>query len=104
MARVAWATPATATGQVAAFSGCAHHCKQVRPLGQASRCCGVDVTASDPSRLSPVAHLEAPPTPALTLPPSAVAASAGIAAVGTHPVPELATGPPRYLRLLTLLV
>jgi hypothetical protein len=102
--RVAWAVPATATGQVQAFSGCAHHCKQVQPLGAASRCCGVDVSPSDPTRLGAPTQLDVPAPLPLAVLPAATVITAGRLA----PVPDIvrapATGPPRFLRLHTLLL
>jgi hypothetical protein len=102
--RVAWAVPAAATGQVRAFSGCAHHCKRVHPLGTASRCCGVDATPNDPTRVAAPAQLEVPPP----LPLAVLPATTRLAADQTASTPEVvgapATGPPRFLRLHTLLL
>jgi hypothetical protein len=102
--RVAWAVPATSTGQVRAFSGCAHHCKRVHPLSTASRCCGVDATPSDPTRLGAPAQLEAPAPLPLAVLPVAGTLIAAPAAPAPDVVTASATGPPRFLRLHTLLL
>lgn len=100
--RVGHAAPALAAAQVRAVAHCAAHGKAVPPVREAERCCHVVSDVGDPAV---PAGMPALPPPALLgaialpdPPPVLAATSVPLADVG-----DRATGPPRYLRLRTLL-
>jgi hypothetical protein len=105
LAQAVWSVPATATGLAGAVSDCAHHCKKMRSLAEAGRCCGVDVSAAQPARLAPSDAGGAPlAVPVAVLPATPPAARGAVRPAVLTAALAFATGPPTYLRLLTLLV
>jgi hypothetical protein len=100
--RVGHAAPALATAQVRAVTHCAAHEKAAPPVREAERCCRVVSVAGDPALLSDASALPPPAlVGAVTLPETTPALA--LSAIATVPVGDRATGPPRYLRLLTLI-
>jgi hypothetical protein len=106
LVQVAHAVPRRATSGMRAVSGCLQHCRKLHSFGAASRCCGVDLRAGDPGILVPPTGHERPAarmvvvvSPALGKPavPALHATAAGA-------YPRGATGPPLFLRLLTLVL
>ncbi|MCW5891769.1 MAG: hypothetical protein KIT14_14655 [bacterium] len=100
--RAGHAAPALAAAQVRAVACCAAHEKAAPPVREAERCCQIASDAGDPT-LPGAGHALPPPllSGAVTLPvgvPALALALVPLARTG-----DRATGPPRYLRLLTLL-
>lgn len=100
--RVVHAAPALAAAQVRAVTCCAAHEKAAPPVREAERCCQIVSNVGDPAvpalapALPPLVLLGAIALP--DAPPALAATPLLLADVGGR-----ATGPPRYLRLRTLL-
>jgi hypothetical protein len=100
------AVPVQATEVVQAVSGCARHCRQVRSLAAASRCCGVSDHAREPARLvAPGTTERSAESLVAVLPPSARLIGAPGATLRVRaPAHGDATGPPALLRTQILLL
>jgi len=97
--------PAAAASQTQAVTGCAQHCKKIRSLGEASRCCGVESRAGDAARLTTSDGPERPSRVLVAVLPPTVGRL--IATAGATPAVAPTTGdigPPVFLRLQTLLL
>ena len=105
MARAAYAAPVTVAGQIEAMRCCAEHCQQTRLPEQAGRCCGVDATSIEPTRVPDAQRLDVP-APALlaVLPVGPILAAVSMQAHRPATPHETATGPPLFLRLGSLIL
>jgi hypothetical protein len=100
--RVGHAAPALATAQVRAVTCCAAHENAAPPVREAERCCQIVSDVGDPTVTGAAPTAPAPVlvgvdlTPLLSTPPTPQPTR--LVRLG-----DRATGPPRYLRLCTLL-
>jgi hypothetical protein len=104
IARAAHAVPVTAVEQIGALRSCVEHCRQMRSLGEASRCCGVDVVATDPTSLPRGIDLTPPAPVSEAVLPAAPWCALVPVRHRPEPVRTHATGPPLFLRIGNLLL